>query len=268
VDVVMPCGLVTLLTDFGTADPFAGIMKGVMLGIHPTLRVVDLTHAVPAQQVLAGALLLRSAVSFFPPGTIHVAVVDPGVGSSRAPIVIETEHALLIGPDNGLLSPAAALLRPRSRRRLENVDLFRHPVSRTFHGRDIFAPVAAHLARGVALTEVGPVIGSHTELQIPRARRTGTRLIGEVLHVDGFGNLVTNLDAEELSTFSARPVSVSILGTRVAGPVTAYATVPEGIPLSIIGSWDLLEIAVRNGSAAARFGAGPGTQVTVEELQD
>jgi S-adenosylmethionine hydrolase len=259
----MPAGLITLLTDFGTADAFVGVMKGVILSIDRQACVVDLTHAVPPQQVLTGAFLLRSAVDFFPDGTIHVAVVDPGVGSGRQPIVVATEKGFLIGPDNGLLSLAASRMRRRAMWRIEQREFLRHPVSQTFHGRDIFAPAAAHLSRGVDPQRFGPALDAMVELAVPAASHTASQISGEVLYVDHFGNLVTNIDAEALGRFPAPGVSVSIAGSRVAGPVSAYAAVAEGTPLAIVGSWGTMEIAVRNGSAARRFAAGPGTPVTV-----
>jgi S-adenosylmethionine hydrolase len=259
----MPSPLITLLTDFGTADAYAGIMKGVILGINPEVRIVDLSHAVPPQQVLSAALLLRSAVPFFPPRTIHVAVVDPGVGSARRALLIKTAHGVLIGPDNGVLSLAAALGAQRTVRHITNDALFRHPVSQTFHGRDVFAPVAAHLSRGADPQTCGPVVDSIVELTVPAVQRAPRQLMGAVLYADHFGNLVTNIDAETLSSFPGHALSVSIGDTRVAGPVKTYAAVAPGMPLALVGSWGMLEIAVRNGSAAATFAAGPGTPVTV-----
>ncbi len=259
----MPGGLITLLTDFGTADAFVGVMKGVILSIDRHAQVIDLTHAVPPQQILIGALLLRSAVTFFPPDTIHVAVVDPGVGAARQPLLVETERGFLIGPDNGLLSLAAGCLCRRAMRRIENPEFFRSPVSQTFHGRDIFAPAAAHLSRGVDPQRFGPALDSMVELTAPAASRTAARVCGQVLYVDRFGNLITNIDGEALGGFPAPQLSVSINTSPVVGPVSAYATVAEGTPLAIMGSWGLMEIAVRNGSAADMFAAGPGTPVTV-----
>ncbi len=259
----MPPRIITLLTDFGMADAFAGIMKGVILGINPDARLVDLTHAIPPQAITPAALVLRNAVGWFPPGTIHVAVVDPGVGSERRPIVIETDSAWLVGPDNGVLAPAAAVLQRRTVRRIQNEQLFRHPLSQTFHGRDIFAPVAAHLSRGVAADTIGPVLESIVELELPVPRSTASGITGAVLYVDHFGNLVTNIDAPALARFPGQTVSVSINNARVAGPVASYAAVPEGAPLAIVGSWGMVEIVVRNGSAARTFAAGPGTPVTV-----
>lgn len=261
--VVMPSRLITLLTDFGTQDAYVGIMKGVILGITPDVHLVDLTHAVPPQQVTVAALVLRHAVGFFPPGTIHVAVVDPGVGGTRRPILIDTDMGVLIGPDNGVLAPAAAVMRPRAIRLIEHEEFFRHPVSQTFHGRDIFAPVAAHLARGVDPQVVGRRLDSIVELPLSPVRCNASGVEGEVVYVDQFGNLGTSITAEVLARFPGRAVSVTISGKRVAGPLSAYAAVPEGTALAIVGSWGMLEIAVRNGSAAKLFAAGPGTPVTV-----
>lgn len=254
---------ITLLTDFGLHDAYVGIMKGVILGINPDARVVDLTHDIAPQQIQPAALILRSAVRFFPPGTIHVAVVDPGVGASRKPILIETEAGCLIGPDNGVLSLAAATMRRRAVRAIENASLLRHPVSQTFHGRDVFAPAAAHLSCGIAVESVGPLLAAIVELDVPAMRRVGSTLAGEVIAVDRFGNLITNIDADAILSFSAPVVSVSIEGKRAAGLVRAYSAVPEGAALAIVGSWGMVEIAVRNGSAAQMFAAGPGTPVTV-----
>jgi len=259
----MPSRLITLLTDFGTHDAYVGIMKGVILGITPDVHLVDLTHAVPPQQVTVAALVLRHAVGFFPPGTIHVAVVDPGVGGTRRPILIDTDMGVLVGPDNGVLAPAAAVMRQRAIRLIEHEAFFRHPVSQTFHGRDIFAPVAAHLARGVDPQVVGRRLDSIVELAVSPVRCSASGVEGEVVQVDRFGNLVTSITADALARFPGRAVSVSISGKRVAGPLSAYAAVPEGAALAIVGSWGMLEIAVRNGSAAKLFAAGPGTPVTV-----
>lgn len=255
--------VVTLLTDFGLADPFVGIMKGVILGQVPKARLVDLTHLVPPQQILAGALQLRSAVSFFPAGTVHLAVVDPGVGSSRRALVVETPSAFLVGPDNGLLAPAAELLGVRRMFAIEARERMRQPVSSTFHGRDVFAPVAAYLAAGGAADAVGPRRESMTSLPLPVPRAESGSLLGEVIHVDGFGNLVTNLEHAQLRGFPARGLSVSIAGVRLASVSPSYSAVPEGAAVAVIGSWGFLEIAVRNGSAAAAFPAGVGTPVTV-----
>lgn len=255
--------IITLLTDFGTADAYVGTMKGVILGICPHVRLVDLSHEVPPQGIIPAALLLRSAVGFFRAGTVHLAVVDPGVGSARDPIAIVTERGVLVGPDNGLLHPAALAMGVREVRRLERTDLFRQPVSRTFHGRDVFAPVAAHLATGLPPHELGPLRPAPQPLRLAEPRCESGRVSGEVIYVDRFGNLITNVPASAMAGFATRNVSVSIAGVPVVPIVTAYAAVPEGSPLAIMGSWGLLEVAVRSGNAAQRLAATTGTVVTV-----
>ncbi len=259
----MPAALITLLTDFGTDDAFVGIMKGVMLRINPDARFVDLTHTLPPQQIIAAALLLRSAVGFFPDGTIHLVVVDPGVGSSRRPILIETERGSLVGPDNGVLWPAAAGMGRHTARLLANDAFFLHPLSQTFHGRDVFAPAAAHLSRGVRPEEFGPALDDVTTLALPLPRREGAVVTGEVLHVDHFGNLITNVGADVVRRFPAQVVSVSINDTPIGAPLAAYSAAPDGALLAVVGSWGTLEIAVRNGNAAKMLAAGAGTPVTV-----
>lgn len=259
----MPSSLITLLTDFGLDDAYVGIMKGVILRIHPTVRLIDLTHAVPPQRIVAGALMLRSAVGYFPDGSVHLAVIDPGVGSGRRPIMIETDRGLLVGPDNGILCPAAAVLGRGRARLLANERFFVRPVSQTFHARDIFAPVAAHLSRGVAPKEVGPELDGIVELALPVPRQSGAAVAGEVVHVDHFGNLITNITADLVSRFPAQPVSVSINETPIGALLATYSGVLEGAPVALIGSWGSVEIAIRNGNAAETFAAGPGTPVTV-----
>jgi len=256
--------IVTLTTDFGSRDPFVGIMKGVILGIAPAARIVDLTHGVPPQAVLAGAHALASAAPYFPRGTIHVVVVDPGVGTRRRALVVETRDAWLVGPDNGCLSlaaPARAVRRivdvSRTRRRLT-------PTSATFHGRDVFAPVAAALAAGVDAATLGPRIASMKRLGLPRSHRRAGALLGEVLWADGFGNLVTNVGHDTLAAAGFRGPEVSVtIGAHVLPIRASYADVPAGELVALVNSTSLLEIAVSGGSAAARLGASAGTPVRV-----
>jgi S-adenosylmethionine hydrolase len=257
--------IITLTTDFGTRDPFVGIMKGVILGLAPEARIVDLTHAVPAQAVVAGAYVLRGAVPWFPPGTIHVAVVDPGVGTRRRALVVETRDAYLVGPDNGLLSLAVPA---RAIRRIVDVSRSRHrltPVSRTFHGRDVFAPIAAALATGARPSELGREVEAMERIRSPRIRRRRDgRLLGEVLWVDGFGNLTTNVAFADLSAaFRGRKLSITI-GGHVVPFRSSYAAVPHGSALALVNSSNLLEIAVNHGSAAESLGVGEGAAIEVE----
>lgn len=256
-------GIITLLSDFGSRDAYVGIMKGVALGICPTAQLVDLTHQVPPQAVRIGALLLRSALGYFPDGTVHLAVVDPGVGSARHPIAVIGERAILVGPDNGLLAPAATALGTHVVRRLTCEQLFRRPISATFHGRDVFTPVAAHLAAGMVADDLGPELPRLEPLDLPAVRVEANALRGEVIHVDHFGNLITNIDAAAVGTFRPQTVSVSIGETMMSPLAASYAAVPPGRPLALIGSWGLVEVAVRDGNAAAALQAGLATPVTV-----
>jgi len=257
--------IVTLTTDFGTRDAFVGIMKGVILGIAPHARLVDLTHEVPPQNVLAGAHALWSSAKWFPSGTIHVAVVDPGVGTRRRALLIETRDAWFVGPDNGLLSlaaPARAVRRildiSRSRARLR-------PVSSSFHGRDVFAPVAAALAAGADPRTLGRSVRSMERLRPPVARRRARTILGEVLWTDGFGNLITNVRRSDLDGPSFRQLRLSItIDSHVVPFRASYASVAPENPVAIVNSCDLLEIAVNRGSAARHFAAGTGTPVSVE----
>ena len=257
--------IVTLTTDFGDRDPFVGIMKGVILGIAPAARIVDLTHAVPRQNVLAGAYALASAARWFPRGTIHVAVVDPGVGTKRRALAVETADAWFVGPDNGILSLAVPR---RGVRRIIDVSGSKHrlrPVSRTFHGRDVFAPIAAALAHGVDPAELGPVVSTMQRLVVPKARPRARTILGEVLWVDGYGNATTNVSADDLARtdFRGQRLSITIAGHVVPFRPT-YAAVPAGRPVALLNSSNLLEIAVNGGSADADLGASVGTAVRVE----
>ncbi len=256
-----PSGIVTLLTDFGTVDPYAGIMRGVILGIAPDARLVDLTHDVPPQAVEVGSLLLRSAVEFFPVGTVHCAVVDPGVGSDRAPLVVVTDGAVLVGPDNGLLQASAAALGVREVLRIENEKLFLQPVSRTFHGRDIFAPVAAYLAAGGSPRQVGSSMPGMRSLDAPPLRADGDTVEGAIIHVDHFGNLISNIPVADIGDGGG--ADVEIADRRVKGLSASYADAAPGEMVAIEGSWKTLEVACNGGNAAERLGCGVGTPVIV-----
>ncbi len=253
--------VITLTTDFGLADGFVGVMKGVLASRAPGANVIDLTHDVPPQNVIAGALVLRSAVPYFPAGSIHVAVVDPGVGSARRALCVETARGLFVGPDNGLLTLAADVVGIRRVIHVTNERHFLAPRSATFHGRDVFAPVAAALATGADPGALGPAIEDPVRLAVPAVERTSAGLLGQVLYVDHFGNLITNLGVECLAD-PAR-AALSIRGARIESVAPTYSAVEPGRLVAVIGSWGLLEIAVRDGSAARVLGAAAGTGVTV-----
>ncbi|MFH1725044.1 MAG: SAM-dependent chlorinase/fluorinase [Elusimicrobiota bacterium] len=250
-------GVIALLTDFGHKDPFAGIMKGVILARCPWARVVDLCHGVPPQDVRAGALRLMAAVPYFPKGTLFVCVVDPGVGSERAILWARGARGQFLAPDNGLLSWASRVEPLREVRRVANARLFLDEVSRTFHGRDIFAPVAAALACGVPPSELGPRRRKLVRLPFPEARRRGGRVRGEVIAFDGFGNAVTNLRPADL-----RPnVSLEACGLALGPLRRAYASVPSGGPLALVGSYGFVELSVRDGNFAAKYRVQVGEPV-------
>jgi S-adenosylmethionine hydrolase len=237
-------------------------MKGVIATRAPGTPVVDVSHGIPPQDVLAGALVLRHAAPWFPRGTIHVAVVDPGVGSERRALCVEIDTALFVGPDNGLLSLAAPSATVRRIVELTEERFFLTPRSRTFHGRDVFAPAAAALATGIDPGALGPERDDIVRLALPEPVRQGARVLAQVIYVDRFGNLVTNVAGD---TFSPDRVSITIAGARIRGVAASYAAVARGTLLAVVNSWNLLEIAVRDGSAQEHLGAGTGAPLTLDE---
>lgn len=259
--------IVTLLTDFGTADYFVGAMKGAVLGANPEARVVDITHEVPPYDVEAGAFTLRAAFETFPEGTVHVAVVDPGVGSARRGVAVEGRGHTFVGPDNGLFGHVYERARPCRVFHLTNPSFFRREVSPTFHGRDIFAPVAGALSRGVRADELGPEVFDFVRLPAASVERAadGT-LVGSVIHVDRFGNLITNITREGVSDEAvARGARLVIAGREVRRFRRFFAEDAGGFgePFALWGSAGLLEVAVFRDSAARLLGVGRGERVEV-----
>jgi S-adenosyl-L-methionine hydrolase (adenosine-forming) len=258
--------VVTLLTDFGLSDPFVGIMKGVILEINPDAALVDLCHSGKAYDVAEAAFQLITSYRYFPAGTVHIAVVDPGVGGPRRPILVTCDGHLFIGPDNGLLAPLAAKAGSKVRA-ITATTYFLRPVSATFHGRDIFAPVAGHLSLGVEPDECGELIDDYVRLALPRPAQSGISSIrGEILHIDRFGNLVTNIarvDLERLTTGDAPAAYVlSIAGLEIP-VVVYYGQVAPAAPGAVIGSAEYLEIFVNQGDASRLLGIGRGSKVVV-----
>ena len=274
--------LLIFTTDFGLTDAYAGVMKGVALGINPELRFIDLTHQIAPQNVAQGAFVLGLGYRYFPADAIHVAVVDPGVGTSRRPILLQTPHGSFVAPDNGLLSRVLSDYLPDPSTSLETVevppvlrafhltnpDYWRHPVSSTFHGRDVFTPVAAHLSLGVAPESLGELTTELEWLPLTPYRVTPEGVGGEIIYCDVYGNLISNipaslleggeLDEVRIRGRSIRRLSATFLDTAVG------ASRPDLVAL--IGSHGYLEVAVPSGSAAATLSAGPGEPLTVTFL--
>jgi len=256
-----PSGIVTLLTDFGVRDPFVGVMKGVMLCSGAPLSFVDLTHAVEPQQVGDAAFWLARAFRWFPPGTVHLAVVDPGVGTERAAVVARGGGHWFVAPDNGVLEVVARRVPGLEAREIDAERLGLEVRSRTFHGRDVFAPTAARLALGRVLFEdVGPVRALLPTTHVPEPVVEGRTARGAVIVLDHFGNLITNLAASALPAGAAWRVRVA---ERELPVVATFAAVPVGALAAVVGSFGELELFVRNGSAAALLSAERGTPVDV-----
>lgn len=256
-----PCGVITLLTDFGLSDPFVGLLHGVVLSRFPAARVVDLCHGVAPQDVRQGAFFIERCHGYFPPGSVHVVVVDPGVGTDRLPLALELEDHVFVAPDNGVLG--GLLARPGAA--AHQIDVghlgLREP-SRTFHGRDVFAPVAAELAAGrLKVSDLGPKV-SPVVLVAARPERDSQRVLGCVVATDRFGNLISNIEADDVRRFERPVVEVSDREAPLAG---TYAEVPAGELVALVSSFDTLEIAVREGSAARLLGVASGARVLLRE---
>jgi hypothetical protein len=280
--------IITLLTDFGLEDGFVGVMKGIILGITPQAQIADISHAVRAQDVLEGALVVGRLGPYFPPGTLHVAVVDPGVGTARRPIAVQAGGQVYIGPDNGLFSVVYQQSEDRGEAfqavHLDRPACWRSEISNVFHGRDIFAPVAAHLANGVELLEVGTPIADPQRLALPGVEAIPGGLRGQVILIDHFGNLLTNLFRPHLQALAAAkygehaaqnlpalPWRIRLsarLGARLGDTIIdglqlTFGSRPHGELAAVLGEVDDLTLAVVNGSAQQRLGAQVGDLVEV-----
>ena len=269
--------IITLTTDFGTTDAYVGIMKGVILGINPNVQVVDITHAVPPQDIHEAAFLIHSVHRYFPKGTVHTVVVDPGVGSDRQAIVCQTDQTFYVCPDNGILTYLLQEIENDGRQpehivAIQNRAYSLPEVSQTFHGRDIFAPVAAHLSLGVPLGNIGPPVRNIVRFPIPMLTVSDDRLTGKIVKIDSFGNAITNISEyvlARLESRSAEEVSnyeISVGSVRLKGLNRSYAEAEIGAPLAIIGSSGMLEIAVNCGSAEAILGLKRGDTVVIQRF--
>jgi S-adenosylmethionine hydrolase len=248
--------IITLTTDFGHADPFVGIMKGAILRITPNIHIVDLNHGIPPQDIRAAALTLAASFAYFPQGSIHVAVVDPGVGSERRPIVIHAAGHYFIGPDNGIFGLALKGQESFFIVHLSNEAYHLQPTSRTFHGRDVFAPVA----------EFGSILKDCVRLAWPAVERAGKFIVGEVIYIDRFGNLFTNIRERDLEGAQGDRIRIHLKKSEIQGLSESYAAGDKGKYIALINSWGLVEVASYNDNVASRSSSKIGDKVRVELL--
>jgi len=261
----MAPGILTLTTDFGTQGPYVAALKGVVLSRAPGALLVDVTHSVSPQNILEGSYILAGIVDVFPRGTIHLAVIDPGVGTDRRLIAASMSGHWFVLPDNGLLSAVSLGREVDGVWELTNPDLRRTPVSNTFHGRDILAPAAAHLLLGGDPSELGPARTKFITIRNFEATELQAGFVGEVILRDSFGNLITNIKASRLGGVPAHEWTVEIAGTTIDGLSRTYGDQPVGTLVALTGSTGWIEIAVVNGDAARQLTAGPGTTVWIRK---
>ncbi len=262
--------IITLITDFGLAGPYVGTMKGVMVSINPLVRFIDVTHEVESHDVLEAALILQASYRFFPGGTIHLVVVDPTVGSDRRPILVVTDRYSFVGPDNGVLSPALA--DPTFQRCIELTaqKYFLDEIGSTFHGRDVFGPVAAWLAKGVEPESFGKEVRDYVQLPLPEATVGQDAIEGRIIYIDRFGNLVSNITYHMIETLQARTgsqrVAITCAGRTVKRILRSYEGGSTTEPSAIVNSWGNLEIFVKRASAASLLSVRRGEPVVVKTL--
>ncbi len=262
--------VITLLSDFGLKDPYVAEMKAVILSISPEAQIVDVTHEIEKFNIRMGAFVLASAAPYFPPKTVHVAVVDPGVGTKRRSIIVETKRGFYVGPDNGLLMLAAHKEKIIKVYHIVNTKCMLSKVSKTFHGRDIFAPAAAYLASGISPSEFGPAVQDYIFPEFAKPKAGKGEVVGAVLHIDGFGNVVSNLAEQDLQKAGFREggsLSVMLGGKHlVLRFCSAYGEVPSGTALVLVGGSGFLEVAVNQGSASRMLGTKVGDSFRVSEV--
>lgn len=261
--------VVTLLSDFGLRDPYVAEMKAAILGICSEAQIVDVSHGVDKFDIHMGAFLLASAAPYFPDGTVHTAVVDPGVGTKRKPIIVETSRSFFVGPDNGVLMLAALKEGIQQVHVIENPRFMRSKVSRTFHGRDVFAPAAAHLANGVPASGFGKAFSDYVIPDFSKPRLEKGAVLGTVLHIDAFGNVITNISSDDMEKASVRKTGTLNVEIGEEPAIlklcAAYSDVSRGDALALVGSHDFLEISVNQGDAAERFEVKKGDPVRVRQ---
>jgi S-adenosylmethionine hydrolase len=255
--------IITLTTDFGLQDYYVSAMKGVMLNVAPEVRLIDISHEIPSQDIMAGSWVLKNTASLYPEGTVHLVVVDPGVGSERKAIALKLGEQYFVGPDNGIFS---LLTKEKATEAVEltNPDYWNGQPSNTFHGRDIFAPAAAHLSNGVALKDLGkPVEGLHTyHWAVPIADKDGIE--GWIIHIDKFGNLITNISSELIEeTMDSEKLKIYVGNTILNSIEKMFSAVPEGEPVAYTGSSGMLEVGINKGNAKQMLGVQKGARISL-----
>lgn len=259
--------VVTLTTDFGLSDPFVGIMKGVMLKINPSITIVDITHDIEPQNIRQAVYVISSAFGYFPTGSVHLCVVDPGVGTERRPLAFEAGGHVFVGPDNGVFTEIINRLHPKKFYQASNPEMTLRPVSNTFHGRDVFAPVAAWLAGGTDPAAVGAIVSEPVMLKLPSQIRPAPNLIeGEIIHIDHFGNAITNITSGMMDLARKESngggLEIQTHGEVIEGLSPCYGAAPSDEKLAaVFGSWDTVELFVKNGSAASAYNLSLGDRV-------
>jgi S-adenosylmethionine hydrolase len=254
--------LITLTSDFGLKDPYVAEMKGVILSINPNATIVDVTHDIEKFNILMAAATLANVVSYFPKGTVHLAVVDPGVGTERRAILVQTKLGFFIGPDNGILMLAAQSQSIVHTFEISNPNLMLHKTSNTFHGRDIFAPAAAHIDKGTEPQEFGPEIDNPVSCLFPAVKRTSSILTGEVLYIDGFGNIVTNFQEKDMPNSQTLNMKLSNVALKLKLGKT-YAEAEPKKPIVLIGSHGFIEVALNQDNAAKKLNVKVGDKIIV-----
>ena len=263
--------IITLLTDFGTEDVYVGVMKGVILSINPSASIIDVCHSVDPQNLIEAAYLIKSFYRYFPKGTIHIVVVDPGVGGTRAIVAVELEGHIFLAPDNGVLTLLADEIAIDAIVRVENPHYFLSTVSHTFHGRDIFAPVASYLSKGVHIDQLGPSLNPQDLIRLSISKpyvSQGDELIGEIISIDRFGNCISNIDENRLKEFiqtgPEKILEIKVDKTVIKSLSQSYLDAAPGDPVAVIGSFGFLEIAVNCGDASRRLNVSRNDTVTVK----
>jgi S-adenosylmethionine hydrolase len=251
--------IITLTTDFGTRDPYVGAVKGAILTINPSVSIVDITHEIGPGDLIHAAFTMKEIRPYFPKGTIHLAVVDPGVGGPRRPLAVKVQEDVFVGPDNGIFWKVMEDGGRYKAFHLTEEAFFLPTISRTFHGRDIFAPVAGHISKGIPLERLGRPISDPIPLRLDAPKKEGEVLLGEVIRVDRFGNIITNITYRDLRDFAVETeaLAIEVGAIKLEGIKKTYCDVPEGTPLAIFGSSGLLEIAVNSGNASQMAGIRP-----------